>query len=91
MAKINKPILAAAPGHSYNSGLGILSACSLPAISHNTRVAYNECTFGFVPHAGTTFYASRMPGDFGTFMVLTGTSMHGKDAINLGIAELLID
>ena len=44
-----------------------------------------------MPHAVTTFYASRMPGDFGTFMVLTGTSLHGKDAINIGIAELLID
>jgi enoyl-CoA hydratase/carnithine racemase len=32
-----------------------------------------------------------MLGDFGTFMVLTGTSIHGKDAINVGIAELLID
>ena len=83
--------MAVAPGHSYNSALGLLSASSLPAMTHNSRVAFNECTFGFVPHAGSSFYASRIPGDFGTFMILTGTSLSGKDSINIGISELLID
>ena len=90
-AKINKPIMTVAPGHSFNSAAGLLAASGFPSICHSTRVAFNECTFGFTPHAGTTYYAARLPGDFGTFLVLTGTPMTGKDAIRLGIADALIE
>ena len=90
-AKTNKPIMSVAPGHSFNSGAGLLAASGFPAICHNSQVAFNECTFGFVPHAGTTYYASRLPGDFGTFLVLTGAPLAGKDAIGLGIADALIE
>lgn len=90
-AKANKPIMSVAPGHSFNSGAGLLAASGFPSICHNTQVAFNECTFGFVPHAGTSYYASRLPGDFGTFLVLTGAPLNGKDAIGMGIADALIE
>jgi len=90
-AKTNKPIMSVAPGHSFNSGAGLLAASGFPSICHNSQVAFNECTFGFVPHAGTAYYASRLPGDFGTFLVLTGAPMRGKDAIGLGLADALIE
>lgn len=91
MAKINKPIMTVAPGNCFNSGLGLLAASGYPTICHSTRVAFNECTFGFSPHAGSTYYAQRLPGDFGTFLVLTGTPISGKDAIRLGVADKLIE
>lgn len=91
MAKINKPIMTVAPGHCLNSGLNLLAASSFPNICHSTRVAFNECTFGFTPHAGTTYYAQRLPGDFGTFLVLTGTQISGMDAIRLGMADQLVE
>ena len=90
-AKINKPIMTVAPGHCFNSGLGLLAASSYPTICYNTRVAFNECTFGFTPHAGSTYYAQRLPGDFGTFLVLTGTPISGMDAIRLGLADALVE
>lgn len=91
VAKMNKPIMAVAPGHCLNSGLNLLAASGYPTICHNTRVGFNECTFGFTPHAGSTYYAQRLPGDFGTFLVLTGTTMSGMDAIKLGMADRVID
>ena len=90
-AKTNKPIMSVAPGHSFNSGAGLLAASGFPSICHDSQIAFNECTFGFVPHAGTAYYASRLPGDFGTFLVLTGAPLGGKDAIGLGLADALIE
>jgi len=90
-AKTNKPIMSVAPGHSYNSGAGLLVASGLPAICHDSKIAFNEVTFGYVPHAGSTYYASRLPGDFGTFLLLTGWPLTGKDAIKLGMADSLIE
>jgi enoyl-CoA hydratase/carnithine racemase len=83
--------MTVAPGHSFNSGAGLLAASGLPSICHDTKIAFNECTFGYVPHAGNTYYASRMPGDFGTFLTLTGIPMSGKDAIKIGMADTLIE
>lgn len=90
-AKTNKPIMSVAPGHSYNSGAGLLVASGFPAICHDSKLSFNEVTFGYVPHAGSTYYASRLPGDFGTFLLLTGWPITGKDAINLGLADSLIE
>jgi len=83
--------MTVAPGHIFNSGAGLLAASGVPSICYNSVVAFNECTFGFVPHAGSTFYASRLDGDFGTFLLLTGMPFSGKDAIDLGLAEHLIE
>jgi enoyl-CoA hydratase/carnithine racemase len=80
-----------APGHSYNSGAGLLAASGIPSICEDSSIAFNECTFGFVPHAGSCYYTSRLPGDMGTFLALTGLPMTGKDAIKLGVADSLIE
>jgi enoyl-CoA hydratase/carnithine racemase len=90
-AKINKPIMTVAPGNSFNSGAGILAASGLPAICDTSKLAFNECTFGFVPHAGSTYYCERLPGDFGTFLLLTGFPITGKDAVELKLADKLIE
>ena len=90
-AKINKPIMTVAPGHSYNSGAGLLAASGIPSVCDNTTISFNECTFGFVPHAGSSFYTSRLPGDLGTFLALTGIPLSGKDALDLKLADSFIE
>ena len=86
-AKVNKPIMAIGPGNSLNSGAGLFAASGMPYINHTSLIAFNEVQFGFVPHAGTSYYMSRLPGDFGTFLTLTGFPISGKDAIKLKMAE----
>jgi 3-hydroxyisobutyryl-CoA hydrolase len=69
--------MSIAPGNSLNSGAGLLAASGLPYISFNSMLAFNEVQFGFVPHAGSSYYMSRLPGDFGTFLTLTGFPISG--------------
>jgi enoyl-CoA hydratase len=73
-----------APGVAFNSGASLLAATAHPMVTKGASLAFNEVTFGFVPHSGATFYLSRMPGEFGTFMALTGSSINGVDATELG-------
>ena len=63
----------------------------MPSITESSRIAFNEVTFGFTPHAGATYYASRLPGELGTYMLLTGSAITGKDAVALGLADKMID
>lgn len=53
----------------------------------DSKMAFNECTFGFVPHSGATYYLSRLPHDFGTFLALTGMPIHGTDAAKLKLVD----
>jgi len=36
---------------------------------------------GFVPHGGSSFYLSRMPGEIGTFLALTGLPLDSFDTM----------
>ena len=89
-AKMNKPVVAVAPGHAFNSGACLLSALGHPIMTADSKMAFNECTFGFIPHSGATFYLSRLPEEFGTFMALTGLTIHGEDAKRVGLVDKVI-
>jgi len=84
-------MLAIANGHSFNSGASFLQAIGLPMTSHDSVLAFNDVSFGFVPHGGTTYYLSRLPGELGTFLALTGMHMNGVDARELGFSRKIID
>ena len=83
-AKLNKPLVVVAPGVALNSGAALLAATSMPYAVDTLKFAFNEVNYGFVPHSGATFYMSRMPGEFGTFMALTGLSITGSDTAVIG-------
>ena len=90
-AKLNKPVLSIAPGKSYNSGLSLFLASGIPSVTPRSRLAFNEVTFGFVPHAGASYFASRMQGELGTYYLLTGQEMSASDALALGLADKMIN
>lgn len=90
-ASINKPLIAVAPGYSANSGAALLAACSHPMTTPTTKVSFNETQFGFVPHGGGAFHMSRLPGEFGTFMALTGLKINGEDATLLDISRDMVN
>jgi enoyl-CoA hydratase len=80
-------LIAVANGHALNSGAALLAAAGHPMVTLDSKIAFNEVTFGFVPHSGATYYLSRMPGEFGTFMALTGLPIHGSDAARIELAN----
>ena len=91
VASINKPLIAVAPGYSANSGAALLTACSHPMTTPTSKVSFNETQFGFVPHGGGAFHMSRLPGEFGTFMALTGLKINGEDATILDISRDMVN
>jgi enoyl-CoA hydratase/carnithine racemase len=89
-SKLNKPLITVAPGHSYNSGAALLQATGMPTVTLDSKLSFNEATFGFVPHGGSSYYLSRLPGEIGTFLALTGFPITGIDAKTFGIADELV-
>lgn len=89
-SKLNKPVIGVAPGHSFNSGAAFLQATGMPTVTLDSKLSFNESRFGFVPHAGSSYYLSRLPGEIGTFLALTGFPITGIDAKEFGIADELV-
>jgi enoyl-CoA hydratase/carnithine racemase len=79
-AENNKPMITVAPGHILNSGATLLAASGHPMTTPSSKIGFNETTFGFVPHSGGSFYMSRLKGEMGTFMALTGLTINNIDA-----------
>jgi enoyl-CoA hydratase/carnithine racemase len=59
-------------------------------VTLDSKLIFNDVSFGFVPHGGTTYYLSRLPGELGTFLALTGLPLTGIDAKELGLADNLV-
>ena len=87
---MNKPCIGVAPGHVFNSSATLLSAMGHPIMTAKSKMAFNECYYGFVPHSGAIYYLNRLPRDFGTFMALTGLPIHGEDAKHLGLVDRIV-
>lgn len=89
-SKLNKPMISVAHGHSFNSGAALLQASGQPTVTLDSKLGFNEVTYGFVPHGGALFYLSRIPGEIGTFLGLTGFPITGVDAMSIGLADELV-
>lgn len=83
--------MGVAHGHAYNSGASFLQATGIPTATFNSKIAFNDVCYGFVPHGGSTYYLTRLPGELGTFMAITGLPITGVDARVLGLADMHIN
>jgi 3-hydroxyisobutyryl-CoA hydrolase len=86
MGKYNKPLLINLNGSVLNSGASIFTRVPLCMGSPHTKFKLNETELGYIPDAGSSYYLSRLPRDFGTFLALTGFEIDGFDVSRAGIA-----
>lgn len=82
--------MAVSPGHAFNSGAALLQATAFPVSTLDSKISFNDTSFGFIPHGGSTYFLSRLPGELGTFLALTGFPLVGKEAAELNIVDDLI-
>ena len=59
-------------------------------ITLDAKMAFNDVSFGFVPHGGSSFYLSRLPNEIGTFLALTGFPLPVSDIMDFKLADKLI-
>jgi enoyl-CoA hydratase len=86
-----KPYVAFMDGVVMGGGVGISAYGSLRLVTERSRVAMPETAIGFFPDVGALHLLSRAPGELGTHLALTGTTVGGADAVVLGLADALVD
>lgn len=86
-----KPHVALMDGFVFGSGVGISLYGTHKAAGENYSFAMPEAGIGFFPDVGGTHFLSRMPGQIGLYLALTGRQIGRADAYALGLLTHCID
>lgn len=81
-----KPTIAFMDGIVMGGGVGIAMPCTYRVATENTRFAMPETGIGLFPDVGGGWYLSRLPGQVGKFLALTGARLDGAECLALGLA-----
>lgn len=91
LAEYPKPVIGVMDGIVMGGGLGLTMFGAARWTTERSRIAMPETIIGFFPDVAATYLLSRAPGEAGTHVALTGTTITGADAVHLGLADAVVD
>jgi enoyl-CoA hydratase len=81
-----KPVCAVMDGVTMGGGVGLSAYCRYRVATERTVWAMPETAIGLVPDVGTGWLLSRLPGETGTWLALTGARLKAADLLHLNLA-----
>ena len=85
MFEYPKPITAVVDGIVMGGGVGISEPAEVRIATERTTYAMPETGIGLFPDVGGGWFLSRLPGETGTWLALTGARLKAADTVFLGI------
>jgi enoyl-CoA hydratase len=86
-----KPFIAFMDGIVMGGGMGIGQGASHRLVTARTKMAMPETQIGLFPDVGGGYFLSRCPGHAGEWLALTGQVIDGPRAMELRLADHLVD
>ena len=81
-----KPIVAFMDGITMGGGVGISQPARYRVATENTRFAMPETGIGLFPDVGGGWFLSRLAGQLGKFLALTGARLDGAECAAVDLA-----
>lgn len=91
LARLSKPYVALIDGITMGGGVGISLPADFRVATERTLYAMPETAIGLFPDVGGSFYLSRLQGQLGMYLALTGARLKGEDLLRAGIATHYIE
>jgi enoyl-CoA hydratase len=85
-----KPYIALIDRVCMGGGVGLSVHGSFRVATERTRVGMPETTIGLFPDVGGAWFLSRLPGEAGTYLALTGVPVTVGDCEQLGISTHVV-
>jgi enoyl-CoA hydratase len=86
-----KPVAAVMDGVTMGGGVGLSVYARYRIATERTLFAMPEGGIGLFPDVGTGWVLSRLPGEFGTWLALTGARLKAADLLHLGLCTHYVD
>ncbi|MFD2642845.1 enoyl-CoA hydratase/isomerase family protein [Pseudomonas japonica] len=86
-----KPIVALMDGFTLGGGMGLAQGAELRVVTERSRLAMPEVGIGYFPDVGGSYFLSRIPGELGTYLGVTGVQIQAADALYCGLADWYLD
>lgn len=90
IARYPKPFVAIMDGVTLGGGVGLSAHASHRVVTERSKVGMPETTIGYIPDVGGTWLLSHAPGELGTYLALSATTVGPGDAIALGLADYFV-
>lgn len=85
-----KPYIAFIDGICMGGGVGVSVHGSHRVVTERLVFAMPETGIGLFPDVGGSYFLSRLPGEIGMYMALTGARLSPADAVYAGVGDCLI-
>ncbi|AVE03942.1 crotonase [Pseudomonas palleroniana] len=86
-----KPVLALMDGFVLGGGMGLVQGADLRVVTERSRLAMPEVAIGYFPDVGGSYFLSRIPGELGIYLGVTGVQIRAADALYCGLADWHLD
>ncbi len=87
----SKPVAAVMDGVTMGGGVGLSVYARYRVATERTVFAMPETGIGMFPDVGTGWVLSRLPGEFGTWMALTGARLKAADCLYLDLCTHYVE
>lgn len=85
-----KPYIAWMDGICMGGGMGIAQGASHRVVTEHSKLAMPETHIGLFPDVGGGWFLSRCAGRLGEYLALTGHVLHAADALDAGLADIVL-
>lgn len=86
LSVLTKPVVSLLDGIVMGGGAGVSLHGVFRVATDKTLFAMPECAIGLFPDVGASRFLSRLPGELGTYLALTGARLQGADMKRCGLA-----
>ena len=82
-----KPVLVLMDGYTLGGGMGLAQGADLRVVTERSRLGMPEVGIGYFPDVGGSYFLSRIPGELGTYLGVSGAQIQAADALYCGLAD----
>ena len=86
-----KPVLALMDGLVLGGGMGLAQGAELRVVTERSRLGMPEAAIGYFPDVGASYFLSRLPGQLGKYLALSGVQIGAADALYCRLADWAMD
>jgi enoyl-CoA hydratase/carnithine racemase len=85
--RYRKPLLVLMDGFTLGGGMGLAQGCDLRVVTERSRLGMPEVGIGYFPDVGGSYFLSRIPGELGIYLGVSGAQIQAADALYCGLAD----